>query len=142
MVVLQVVSHSEQQTADLGARLATSFSPGDVIVLTGPLGSGKTVFVRGLARGRGIDEQLVNSPTFVFVNEYPSEQPVFHFDLYRVSEPKELKEIGWDDYLARDGLVVVEWGERAAEFLPSRYYRVRFELLSESERSISIDLVQ
>ena len=141
MRILQAVSHSEDQTLALAGKLAASFLPGDVIVLQGQLGSGKTVFVRGLSAGRGLDERLVTSPSFTFVNEYPGEKPVYHVDLYRLTDPAELREIGWDDYLSRGGLVVVEWGERAGGMLPSRYYRITFNILSENERGIEISLV-
>jgi tRNA threonylcarbamoyladenosine biosynthesis protein TsaE len=140
--IFQVVSHSEDQTLALAQKLAASFLPGDVIVLNGELGSGKTVFVRGLSVGLGIDEQLVNSPSFTFVNEYPGEKPVYHLDLYRLKDLSELREIGWEEYVDRDGLVVVEWGERAEGLLPSRHYLVVFRILGETEREISISLVE
>ena len=142
MRVLNIVSHSEKQTVALAKKLAPSFKRGDVISLTGSLGSGKTVFVRGLAGALKIDEAEVNSPSFTFVNEYPGELPLYHFDLYRIKEPSELYEIGWDEYLGREGLVVVEWGEKAAEMLPERYYRIDFKIISENEREINISMVQ
>ncbi|HUV31843.1 MAG TPA: tRNA (adenosine(37)-N6)-threonylcarbamoyltransferase complex ATPase subunit type 1 TsaE [Acidobacteriota bacterium] len=142
MRALQIVSHSEEQTLGLAARLAPSFGSGDVVVLTGELGAGKTAFVRGLAAARGISEDLVSSPSFTFINEYPAEVPLYHFDFYRLSDPSELREIGWDDYLSRDGLIVVEWGERAGDHLPDRYYLVTFAILSVNERQIDLSLVQ
>lgn len=140
--VLSVTSHSETETLALAKKLAASFVTGDVIVLSGPLGSGKTVFVRGLVQGRGLQEAMVSSPSFGMVNEYPGELPLYHFDLYRIKNPAELYEIGWDDYLLRDGIVVVEWGERAAGLLPNRYYKIDFSMVSETERAIEIALVQ
>jgi tRNA threonylcarbamoyladenosine biosynthesis protein TsaE len=137
---LSIVSHSEDETLALALKLSASFKPGDVVVLKGPLGAGKTAFVRGLATGMGMDESLVNSPSFTFVNEYSGEIPLFHFDLYRLSSPDDLYEIGWDDYLTRRGIVVVEWGERADELLPTRYYLLEFTILGENERGIDISL--
>jgi len=139
-VALSIVSHSEEETLALAIKLSSSFQPGDVIVLKGPLGAGKTAFVRGLATGMGIDEALVNSPSYTFVNEYNGETPLYHFDLYRLTSPDDLYEIGWDDYLTRQGVVVVEWGERADELLPSRYYLLEFTILGETERHIDISL--
>ncbi len=139
---IQIVSHSSEQTLALAARLAESFKPGDVLILTGPLGAGKSVFVRGMAIGMGIDPNLVTSPTFTFVNEYPGQKPLFHFDLYRLKSSSELVEIGWDDYLLRQGVVAVEWGEKAGEMLPSRHYQIDFAILDEQERSIDISLVE
>ena len=138
--ILNVISHSEFETAALAEKLAVSFKIGDVIVLTGDLGAGKTVFVRGLAKGLGHDEDLVNSPSFTIINEYPGEKPLYHFDLYRLSDQDELYEIGWDEYLNRDGLIVVEWGEKAKNYLPSRYYQINFKFLNENEREIDISL--
>ena len=142
MPILQLVSHSEEQTLGLAEKLAPSFQSGDLIVLTGELGTGKTVFVRGLVRARGIDEDTVNSPSFAFANEYPGEKPLYHLDLYRLVEESELREIGWDEYLSRDGLTVVEWGEKARPELPSRYYLIDFRMISENEREISVSLVE
>ncbi|MBN1211826.1 MAG: tRNA (adenosine(37)-N6)-threonylcarbamoyltransferase complex ATPase subunit type 1 TsaE [candidate division Zixibacteria bacterium] len=137
-----MVSHSEKQTIALAHKLAPSFQRGDVISLNGSLGAGKTVFVRGLAAALKIDEAEVSSPSFTFVNEYPGELPLYHFDLYRIKDPSELYEIGWDEYLGREGLVVVEWGEKAADMLPERYYQIDFKIISENEREINISLVQ
>jgi tRNA threonylcarbamoyladenosine biosynthesis protein TsaE len=139
---LQIVSHSEEQTSALATRLAESFKPGDVLILTGPLGAGKSVFVRGMAGGLGIDQNLVTSPTFTFVNEYPADKPLYHFDLYRLKSSSELYEIGWDEYLSRRGIVVVEWGEKAEQMLPSRYYWIKFGIIDEHQRSIDISLVE
>ncbi|MFQ5500308.1 MAG: tRNA (adenosine(37)-N6)-threonylcarbamoyltransferase complex ATPase subunit type 1 TsaE [Candidatus Zixiibacteriota bacterium] len=140
--VLNVISHGEQETFALAKRLAASFVSGDLLVLTGSLGAGKTVFVRGLAVGMGHDEESVNSPSFTIVNEYPGPTPLFHFDLYRLSDPGELYEIGWDDYLSRNGVVVVEWGEKAEGMLPDRYYLIDFGLIDDLQREINISLVQ
>jgi len=142
MRVLSIVSHSEEETEALARRLALSFNAGDVVILTGSLGSGKTTFVRALAAARGVDEKLINSPSYTFVNEYGGEPPIFHFDLYRLGDKAELTEIGWDDYLARDGIVLVEWGERAVGRMPYRYYVISFRVLSENEREIDLALVQ
>lgn len=139
---IRIISHSEEQTLALAGKLAASFEAGDVIVLKGELGSGKTAFVRGLATARGIDERLVSSPSFTFLNEYPGHQPLYHFDLYRLNDLSELREIGWDEYLQRNGLVVIEWGERAEGYLPNRYYLVDFTIRSENEREINISLVE
>jgi tRNA threonylcarbamoyladenosine biosynthesis protein TsaE len=140
--VLRIVSHSEEQTTALAEKLAGSFAPADLIVLTGPLGSGKTAFVRGLAKGLGLDPAKVNSPSYTFVNEYRGEKPLYHFDLYRINDTAELYEIGWEEYLGRNGLVVAEWGEKAGELLPDNYYQLTFGIVSDSDRSIDMSLVQ
>jgi len=137
--ILQITSHSPEQTLGLAEKLATTcFVPGDVLVLSGHLGAGKTLFVRGLAKGLGLDPDMVNSPSFTFVNEYPGDKPLYHFDLYRMNDTSELNEIGWNEYLSRDGIVAVEWGEKADQFLPERYYKLEFAVLDETEREIAI----
>lgn len=136
MPALEIISHSEEETTALGRSLAKSFRAGDVIVLTGQLGSGKTAFVKGLAQGFGIDSDKVSSPTYTIVNEYQSDIPVFHFDLYRMNSVSDLKEIGWEDYLQQGGITVVEWGEKAEMRLPSAYYAISFEILGDTTRRI------
>ncbi len=139
---LDIVSHSEKQTLALATRLAPYLRRPDVVVLSGELGSGKTLFVHGLASALEIDEQLIHSPSFTMVNEYPSRYPLFHFDLYRLTDPSELYELGWDDYLQREGLVVVEWGEKAGDLIPDVYYRICFTIVGEHRRRISVSLVK
>ncbi|MBD3257488.1 tRNA (adenosine(37)-N6)-threonylcarbamoyltransferase complex ATPase subunit type 1 TsaE [candidate division GN15 bacterium] len=139
---LEIVSHNTEQTEALARKLAASFNPGDVIVLSGRLGSGKTTFVRALVGARGIDEDLVNSPSYTFVNEYKGEPSMYHFDLYRLGDISELREIGFDDYINRNGIVLVEWGEKAAEMIPLPYYLIEFDILDEDQRRIDISLIK
>ena len=139
---LNIVSHSEEQTLALAEKLGPHLRNPEVIVLTGPLGAGKTVFVKGLAAGLGLDRDKVNSPSFTMVNEYPGPNPLFHFDLYRLEDPSELRELGWDDYMTRDGVFVVEWGEKAGGYLPDTYYRIEFIILSDHERNIIVTFVK
>lgn len=107
-------SNSETETEALGERLAKALPAGSIVAFTGDLGAGKTAFVRGMARGLGITAR-VTSPTFTIVSEYEGGRlPLFHFDLYRLGGPDELFDIGWDDYLRRDGICAVEWSEHAA----------------------------
>lgn len=106
----------EEQTEALGVRLGQLIQPGAVIAYTGDLGAGKTAFTRGLARGLGI-EDAVTSPTYTIVNEYPGKIPLFHFDMYRLSSSEDLFDIGWEDYLARGGVIAVEWSERVDDVL-------------------------
>ena len=138
--VLKVVSHSEAETEALAKKILAFLTPQDVLIMTGELGAGKTLFVRGLAKALGLNPDEVNSPSYTIVNEYPGEKPMYHFDLYRMGDTSELIEIGWDDYLSKDGLVVVEWGERAEEYLPDRYFHIEFVIINETEREITISL--
>ena len=114
---MKYYTDNPEQTEELGAALAQRLSPGDVAAFYGDLGAGKTAFVRGMARGLGIREP-VTSPTYTIVNEYLSGRiPLFHFDLYRLSGPDDLFDIGWEDYLERGGICAVEWSERAEALL-------------------------
>ena len=113
---MEHLSHSEQETEQLGEALAKKLPRGVVIAYTGELGMGKTAFTRGLARGLGCRGR-VTSPTFTIVNEYEGDVPLFHFDLYRLGSSDELFDIGWEDYLARGGVCAVEWSENVEDAL-------------------------
>lgn len=130
-------THSELETERVGERLARCLRPGDVIAMSGDLGAGKTVFIRGLARGLGVTAR-VTSPTYTVVNEYEGKLPLFHFDMYRLSGPDELYDIGWDDYLKRGGVCAVEWSERAAGLLPGNCIYVAIAAQDETARRIEI----
>jgi tRNA threonylcarbamoyladenosine biosynthesis protein TsaE len=105
-------SDSEDQTAALGQALGSTLRPGDVVLLYGDLGAGKTAFVRGLARGLGANPDEVSSPTFTLVQEYPGPAAtLYHVDLYRLEGP-EVDDLGLEDLVAGDGIVAIEWAER------------------------------
>ena len=113
---MEHLSHSEQETEQLGEQVARRLPRGTVIAYTGELGTGKTAFTRGLARGLGCRGR-VTSPTFTIVNEYEGDIPLFHFDLYRLGSSDELFDIGWEDYLSRGGVCAVEWSENVEDAL-------------------------
>ena len=113
--MMQITTHSADETQALGQKLASRLAPGDVIAYFGDLGAGKTAFTRGLAQGLGITAP-VTSPTYTIVNEYLSGRiPLFHFDMYRLSSSDELFDIGWEDYLSRGGVCAVEWSENVED---------------------------
>ena len=115
--MMQITTHSADETQALGQKLASHLAPGDVIAYFGDLGAGKTAFTRGLAQGLGITDP-VTSPTYTIVNEYLSGRiPLFHFDMYRLSSSDELFDIGWEDYLSRGGVCAVEWSENVEDAL-------------------------
>ena len=121
---MEYVTHSREETENLGARLADALTGGTVVAFTGDLGAGKTAFVSGLARALGVKER-VTSPTFTIVNEFEGGRlPLFHFDMYRLGSADELFHIGWEDYLARDGVCAVEWSENVAEAIEDDAIRV------------------
>ena len=135
------ITHSESETEALGAEFARKLAPGAVAAMYGELGCGKTAFVRGMARGLGLD-CLVNSPTFTIVNEYETAgaaMSLFHFDMYRLSSADELYDIGWEDYLARGGVCAVEWSENVEGAFEGDEYIVRFRKLSDTDREITVE---
>lgn len=135
-------TQSPEETEALGAALASSLRPGQVVAFRGPLGAGKTAFTRGLARGLGVTGP-VTSPTYTIVNEYTDgRMPLFHFDMYRLGSSEELYEIGWEDYLARGGVCAVEWSENVADALERDTVRVDIRRGGEeSRRVISVEPV-
>jgi tRNA threonylcarbamoyladenosine biosynthesis protein TsaE len=112
-------TNSSQETYDLGVRLGEAAKPGEVYVLNGDLGVGKTVFAQGFAWGLGIRE-AVNSPTFTILQIYEEGRiPLYHFDVYRLTSPEEMEEIGYDDYFYGKGVCLIEWGSQIRELLPN-----------------------
>ncbi len=109
---MEFLTKNEKETERLGEEFARRLRGGDIVAMCGEMGAGKTAFVRGIARGMGSCER-VTSPTYTIVNEYFTSPPLFHFDLYRLSSADELYEIGFDDYIARGGICVIEWFENA-----------------------------
>jgi len=115
---MEIHTHSETETIELGKSLLTRFPKGGVVALVGDLGSGKTHLTKGIALAAGFDGS-VTSPTFTLVHEYVgSSQEVCHFDFYRLNSENELWDIGWDDYLDRGAVLVVEWADRFPDALP------------------------
>ena len=128
--MMQITTHSADETQALGQKLASRLAPGDVIAYFGDLGAGKTAFTRGLAQGLGITDP-VTSPTYTIVNEYLSGRiPLFHFDMYRLSSSDELFDIGWEDYLSRGGVCAVEWSENVEDALQ---YAIRFTIETDAD---------
>lgn len=108
---------SELETLEFGKSLGEKASPGDIFLLKGDLGVGKTVFAKGFALGLGIEEPVV-SPTFTIVHEYEGRLPLYHFDVYRIADPDEMYDIGFDEYLYGDGVCLIEWPEMVEDILP------------------------
>ena len=131
---MTIITGSAAETEAAGFDLAARVRPGTVLAFIGDLGAGKTTFTRGLARGLGITVP-VTSPTYTIVNEYG---PLIHFDMYRLTAPDELFEIGWEDYLQQNAVIAVEWSENVREALPPDTVYINMEKLGEQGRKITI----
>ncbi len=122
-----VETNGERETFELGRRLGLSAAAGQVFALIGDLGVGKTVFTKGLAVGLGIEEP-VSSPTFTIVQIYDEGRiPFYHFDVYRIGEPEEMDEIGYEDYVYGQGVSLIEWADLIQEILPEHYTEIQIE---------------
>lgn len=135
-------SHSAEQTIDLGSDLGRRLRRGDTVALHGPLGAGKTTLVKGIARSLLIEEPIT-SPSFTLVAEYEGFQEslpivLYHVDLYRINHPREIEDLGIEEILNGSGICVIEWAEKASEFLPDSVIRVEIGLLKGENRSVEI----
>ena len=140
---MEWITNCEKETEQLGERLGVALKPGSVIAYTGDLGAGKTAFTRGRAKGLQVPER-VTSPTFNIVNEYEGGRlPLFLFDMYRLGGADELFDIGWEDYLARNGVCAVEWSENVEEALEEGTIRIDIRRgENDNQRRISIEGVE
>lgn len=135
-----IISLSPKDTFDFGARLAANCRKGDIFALCGDLGAGKTHFVKGLAAGLGCDPDAVTSPTFTLIHEYHGGRlPLFHFDFYRLESEDEALKIGFDDYLAGDGVLAIEWGDKYPHLLPRGTRWLHFKAVLDETREITED---
>ena len=129
---------SEEETIALGERLARALPSRGVVLLTGNLGAGKTTLAKGIVSGLGAaPAEEVSSPTFTLIHEYGNGR-VYHVDLYRLEEPRELATLGLDELFDRDALVLIEWGERFGRFLPAQRTEIRIRALAHDEREIEV----
>ena len=132
-----MITHSAEETRELGVRLAACLQRGDVVLLQGDLGAGKSELARGIARGLGISGP-VPSPSFTILNAYDEGRiPLYHFDWYRLSGPQEIYDMGMEEQLAGDGVALIEWGERAMECVPDRMLEITIRPLDEQTREIT-----
>ena len=139
----EFISTSEEETIRVGEEFAKGLSAGEVVILTGDLGAGKTHFVKGIARGLGVGHwERVRSPTFSFKHTYYGRVPLYHFDLYRVKDIDDLETLGIDPIDLEDGVIAIEWGEKYGKsfenFFDKKIHIVKIEILDEKRRRIVI----
>lgn len=133
----EYISDSAEETFEIGKTFSGCLKCGDVIALSGDLGAGKTVFVKGIAKGLNIGE-LITSPTFNIVREYQGDLKLYHFDVYRISSDEEMDETGYYD-CQRDGVAVIEWADIIKDILPENHIRVTIEHLGGNSRHITVE---
>ena len=138
MKAFVVITESVDETISFGKRLGELLRPGDVIALSGELGSGKTWLTKGIASALDIPPEMVTSPSFTLVNEYEGKFKLFHIDAYRLKEKSDFLSAGLDEYLYGDGIAVMEWADRWPEILPENTVQIGLELLDENRRKIII----
>ncbi len=115
---MTIESFSPQQTESIGFELGQKAKAGDIYCLSGDLGVGKTVFTRGFAKGLGVEEEYITSPTFTIINEYDGRLNLYHFDVYRIGSIEEMDDTGYEEYFFGDGVCLIEWAELIEEIIP------------------------
>jgi len=136
---IEIISVSAERTWEIARFIGGKLRKGDVLALSGELGSGKTCFTGGLARGLGVSEKYqITSPTFTLINEYPARCKLYHFDVYRLNGYSEFEDLGYEEYFCSDGIVVIEWAEKIAQILPADTFFISFKYLDENRRRIII----
>jgi len=138
---LKIISQSREDTLRLGKRIAKKLKGGDIICLFGQLGSGKTVLTKGIASGLGINQRKIISPTFVLIRQYLAKEniPFYHLDLYRMEDPRQIINLGYEEYFYSDGISVIEWADRLKYLLPENYLKIELGFKSDTQRSISLE---
>jgi tRNA threonylcarbamoyladenosine biosynthesis protein TsaE len=134
---MRITSRSPEETQRVGRELGKLARPGDVILLVGNLGAGKTCLTQGIAWGLDVSG-YARSPSFVLMNEYKGKLPMYHIDLYRLENIAEIADLGLDDYMYGQGMCVVEWADRAPSLLPPQHLMIKISLLGDTERKLEL----
>ena len=132
-------TYSPEETQEIGVKIGGQLNPGDVVALIGDLGVGKTCLTQGIARGAGVcQDEIVNSPSYILINEYAGKIPIYHIDLYRLERVEDIIALGLEEYLEGDGICVIEWADRMDTLLPESHIQVRITGEDESTRTIEV----
>ena len=134
---LELITHSPEETQKFGTRLGEIAQPGDVLLLVGKLGAGKTCLAQGIAWGLNIEEYAA-SPSFVVIRELKGRLPLYHIDFYRLDNLEEIAELGLDDYLYGNGVCVVEWAEKGLSLLPAEHLLIEMSYVADTERRLKL----
>jgi len=137
-----IITNSPEETIDIAAKISKDFRPGTFVGLAGELGTGKTLFTKGIAKALGVrDYRYVNSPSFVIIKEYKGKWPLYHFDVYRLKSNANLANLGYEEYFYGKGVTVVEWADKIKELLPDERYDVELVHLGGAKRKIKINKI-
>ncbi len=139
MIDESFTSNSEDETIEFGRQLGHQLTTKDVVALHGPLGSGKTHLVKGIAQALGIKKSAVHSPTYTLIHEYEGKMPLYHFDCYRMKSVEEALEIGAEDYFYREGISAIEWPEKIRSILPEEVIWVNIKTKGKTQRIFEME---
>ena len=134
---MKIITNSAKETQKFAKGFAKKLKAGDILCLTGSLGSGNTTFIQGLAKGLGVKGKVI-SPTFVLMSIYKGRIPLYHFDLYRLNSTDDVRALGYEEFFYGDGAAVIEWAERLKELLPAECVRIKIEILGKNKRELLI----
>jgi tRNA threonylcarbamoyladenosine biosynthesis protein TsaE len=139
--IFDIVTHSPEETIEFGRTLGSQLKGGEIIAVIGQLGSGKTHLIKGIAAGAGAENRsIVNSPTFVIVNEYTGRFDIYHIDAYRLNSKQEFEVLGFDDYCYPNSIVIIEWADKIESALgQTSYIRIELEHISQNTRKIHLE---
>jgi tRNA threonylcarbamoyladenosine biosynthesis protein TsaE len=135
---MEIISGSAQKTLAVGKLISRKIEKGDIVCLFGDLGSGKTVLTKGICLGLGIDKDKVTSPTFVILRQHEGKFPIYHFDLYRLSCPGDILDLGYEEYFFDEGISVIEWADKLGQLLPKEFLKIQLLVKGENKRLIKI----
>jgi len=134
-----IISQNAAETVSFAKKFARELKKGDILALIGDLGSGKTTFVKGIALGLGAkNAKYINSPSFTIIKEYNTKIPIYHFDVYRLNNDRDFLNLGFEEYFFSNGITIVEWADKIKKFLPSKTVFIKFLILKNKKRKISI----
>lgn len=141
-MAMNILSESPSETKSIGERLGSNLRRGDVVALIGELGAGKTCFIQGLMKGMKVSACRITSPTFIIMNVYKGRVPVYHFDMYRLNNIKEVEELGYEEYFYGNGVAVVEWADKIKKILPSKCIKIYIKIIGDKKREIKFENIR
>ena len=138
----KIITNGEEETIEIGAKIAAKLKIGDIICMKGDLGAGKTTLTKSIAKNLGI-EDYVTSPTFTIINEYRGKYPLYHFDVYRIENPEDMYELGYEEYFYGKGICIIEWANMIEELIPEESIWIEIDHgKTENERIIIINGIE